>query len=116
MKSLTFGSAGVDWQERIDFPRMREERLARTKAAMKKHGLATLLLTKPDNMRYATSTKGIPGPVRYALVFAEHDPIMYEIGDTLEHSKIDCPWIKPETWRVSFSSWGGMPGQAAVLE
>jgi len=29
--------------------------------------------------------------MRYALVFAEHDPIMFEMGDILEQNKIPLP-------------------------
>lgn len=116
MKDVAFGVAGLDWQERIDFPRMRKERLSRTQAAMRKSNLAAALLTRGENIRYVTGVRGaefIPG-LRYALAFAEHDPIIYELGDTLSHHKLDCSWVKPENWRVSYCWLNGTPGPEAT--
>lgn len=114
---LAFGVAGTDWQERINFARMREERLAKTQAAMKKHGIAACLLTRPENIRYVTGVRGAPefAPLlRYALAFAKHDPIIYELGDTLTQNKVHCTWVKPENWRYSFCWLGGICGPEAT--
>ena len=114
---LAFGTGGVDWQERIDFGKMRRGRLAKGQAMMKKHGIAAAVLTRPENVRYMLGLRGAPefAPMlRYALVFADHDPIMYELGDILEQNKMHCPWIKPENWRFSFCWLGGNCGQEAA--
>ncbi len=50
MNKLAYGVGGTDWQERINFPRMRKERLAKTQALMKKYGIAASLLTRPENI------------------------------------------------------------------
>lgn len=101
MKSLIYGLGGVDWQQRIDFTRLRKERFERTQTILKKHGVAVCLLADDSNVRYATATKGIPAPLfRYALVFAEHDPIVYELGEVLQQNKINAPWIQEENWRL----------------
>jgi len=42
---LTFGTEFVDWQERINMSRMREERAARARQVMRKHGIAVMLVT-----------------------------------------------------------------------
>lgn len=117
-KSLPYGTAGTDWQERINFVRMRQERPAKFQSVMKKHGLAAVLLNRGDNIRYTTGVKGpvfMPG-LRYALVFAEHDPIIYELGDTLEQNRVNCPWIKPENWRFSYCWLTGIGGPGAVAD
>ena len=49
-------SAGVDWEQRIDFPRLRRERLERAQAALRESDLGALLLFDPNNIRYTTST------------------------------------------------------------
>jgi Xaa-Pro aminopeptidase len=116
---LAFGVGAADWQERIDFARMRQERLSKGQAMMKKHGVAVALLTRPENIRYMLGVRGAPefAPLmRYALVFAEHEPIMYELGDLLEQNKFHATWIKPENWRYSFCSLGGICGSAATAE
>jgi Xaa-Pro aminopeptidase len=116
---LAFGTGGTDWQERIDFAKMRRERLAKGQAAMKKQGVAAALLTRPENIRYMLGVRGAPefAPImRYALVFADHDPIMFEMGDILEQNRFHCPWIKPENWRYSSSWLGGCCGQEATAD
>ncbi len=46
----------VDWEQRIDFDRLRTDRLERTKAALEASDLGSLLLFDPNNLRYVTST------------------------------------------------------------
>ena len=46
----------VDWEQRIDFARLRQDRLARAKAALDASDLGALLLFDPNNIRYVTST------------------------------------------------------------
>ena len=53
------GPEAVDWSERINTARMREERLAKAKASLKKNGIAACLLMRPENIRYVTSTKAV---------------------------------------------------------
>ena len=55
---VTFGVSGADWTEGISFGRMREERLAKARAALKKNGLSACVLTRPENIRYATAHQG----------------------------------------------------------
>jgi len=119
MDKLAFGVGAADWQDRINVERMRRERLAKAQAAMKRHGVAACLLSRPDNIRYVTAVRGAPEFVpglRYALAFSEHDPIMYELGDTLELNRRHCPWIKPENWRFSYCWLGGIGGTEATQE
>jgi len=97
---LFWGSEAVDWDERINFARMREERLTKAKLAMKKNGIGTCLLARPENVRYVTSTKAVDyiDQLRYSLAFAEHDPILYEMPPGKLFG--GCPWIKPENLRL----------------
>ncbi len=98
---LTFGVSGADWTEGINFSRMREERLAKARAALKKHGIAACVLTRPENIRYATGGRGLDfiDQSRYTLVTEGHDPVLYESHGTLAGIH---PWIKPENIRQSF--------------
>ena len=100
MTGIAYGISGTDWQERINYPRMRQERLCKAQAAMKKHGIAACIVNRPDNIRYFTGVKGpeFAPALRYALGFAEHDPVVYELGDMLGHNRVHCTWIKPENW------------------
>jgi Xaa-Pro aminopeptidase len=112
---LTFGVSGADWTEGIIFSRMREERLARARAAFKKHGIAACVLTRPENIRYATSTRGLDfiDQSRYSLISADHDPVLYESHGTVAGIH---PWIKPENIRQSFHWANQAPGPDATWE
>jgi Xaa-Pro aminopeptidase len=118
MDKLAFGVGAVDFQARINYDRLRTERLAKTQAALKEAGLAAAILTRTENIRYTTALRGpfFAPQLRYALVFAEHDPIMYELGDILEGQKVHATWIKPENWRYAYCWLNGIPGAAAVQE
>ena len=98
---LTFGGGAKDWDEGINFSRMREERLAKARASLKKHGIAACVLTRPENIRYATGGKGLDfiDQTRYTLLTVDHDPILFEPHGTLAGVH---PWIKPENIRQAF--------------
>src|ERR1700694_1449200 len=50
------GRMHVDWEERVDFRRLHEYRLARTREAISKAGLGAILVFDMNNIRYITST------------------------------------------------------------
>jgi Xaa-Pro dipeptidase len=50
------GHTQVDFEERIDFRRLHDYRLARTRAALANSGLGALLCFDQHNIRYTTST------------------------------------------------------------
>ncbi len=56
MKINTYGTMGVDWEQRVDFERLRSERLARVKKLLKKSEIGSLLCFDMNNIRYITNT------------------------------------------------------------
>jgi Xaa-Pro aminopeptidase len=112
---LTFGVSGHDWSEGIIFGRMREGRLAKARAALKKHNIAACVLTRPENIRYATATRGLDfiDQSRYGLISADHEPVLYESHGTVAGVH---PWIKPENIRQSFHWANQAPGPEATWE
>src|SRR5665811_2569116 len=56
MALKTYGTMAVDWEQRIDFDRLRKERLARAKALLEKSEMGALLCFDMNNVRYLTST------------------------------------------------------------
>ena len=50
------GTMAVDWEQRVDFDRLRRERLARVKQALVKSEMGALLCFDMNNVRYITST------------------------------------------------------------
>ena len=99
----------------VDLDRMRKERLAKAKAAMKKSGLPAALLFRPENIRYVTSMKFVEfiERLRYCIAFAEHEPLIFEpFGKPLW----DAPWIDPSQQRLSLHWASQSPGEKAVYE
>ena len=113
---LSFGPSGVDWQERINFSRLREERAERVRFFMKKYNLPVLLLYAPENIRYATGKRSavFESNLVYVLFFAESDPILYEHADIGIHVKKNNPWFKAEDIRSAHTWMGGIVGPKAT--
>ena len=114
---LSYGAGMLDWQERINTARMREERADKLRTAMKKNGVAACLLEREDNIRYATGLPGdafMPG-LRYCLFFAEHEPVLWEHAGRYER-RDEWPWVKPENWRIARCWLGGVCGAEATAE
>ena len=96
-----FGQDGCDFQERINWARMREYRYGRLQWAMKKHGIPALLLNLGINIRYANGTwdydwKGNNGS-RYLLAFQDQPAYFFDtVGMDMEVTRMHCPWIPEE--------------------
>jgi len=117
----TFGYASLEWKEGINWPRVREWRLARAREAMSRHGLGAMLLMFDENVRYVTSTltpgwnRLKPG-LRYAILIEGEEPILYEQGDIGIHILKNSPWIPPANVRHSFSWIKGAAGGASAMQ
>ncbi|MBI4331117.1 MAG: aminopeptidase P family protein [Chloroflexi bacterium] len=112
---LTFGNTIADWQERINVARMREERAARARKIMRQHGIPALLAATSENIRYLTGLRGVGGGHgKYALFFAEDDPVMFEQAGWFRQMPDQAPWIRH--WRIARSWLGAVAGAEASRE
>jgi len=93
----TFGLMAVDWEERVDFERLRQDRLNRIKAALKKSELGSLLCFDMNNIRYITATHigtwAMDKLVRFSLLPQDDDPVLWDFGSAARHHQIYCPWL-----------------------
>lgn len=110
---------GVDWESRVDFARLRRQRLERTMARLEGSGLGSLLLFDMNNVRYTTSTHINPWArdklFRCALVMRGQDPILWDIGSAARQHQLFAPWLPKENWRAGLSSWrGGIPESVGI--
>jgi len=105
----TFGQDAVDWQSRVDFPRLREQRLQRTREAMRNAGVEALLLSLGDNIRYATGAfqghwKYAPA-IRYCVVTMDREPVLFELANIdFDNAVADQSWldVRPAiAWRMT---------------
>jgi Xaa-Pro aminopeptidase len=116
-----FGAVGMDWQQRINWDRMRTYRLERARERMKAHGLGALLLMYDENIRYVTGTltpgwcKLKPG-LRYALLCGDDAPVMFEQGDVGFQLERHSPWIPKENVKHAFPWIKGAAGPASIVQ
>jgi Xaa-Pro aminopeptidase len=94
-----YGFMSVDWEERIDFSRLRRERLAKAKAALEASDLDMLLVFRLEDVRYLTGLRTHNGPTtimsQAAVVLPRGgEPILYALDH--EHAKARMPWLNKE--------------------
>ena len=118
MGTANFGIAGLDWQQRVNWDRMRTYRTERARQHMKKHGLGAMLCMYDENVRYLTGTltpgwnRLKPG-LRYALLCGDGAPILFEQGDLGFQIERHSPWIPKENVRYSYAWIKGAAGPAS---
>ena len=97
MGPKTFGTMGVDWEERIDYERLRTERLARIKRLLAESELGALLCFDMANIRYITATHigtwAIDKLARFSLLPQNDEPILWDFGSAARHHQLYSPWL-----------------------
>ena len=113
------GHMGVDYEERVDFGRLRDYRIARARAALEDSGCGAFLLFDFYNIRYTTQTwiGGALGDkmIRYCLLMRDRDPILWDFGSAVRHHKLYSPWLPQENWRPGFLGFRGAVAPDAGL-
>jgi Xaa-Pro aminopeptidase len=93
----TFGTMAVDWEQRIDFDRLRRERLARVKELLAKSELGSVLCFDMNNVRYITATHigtwAQDKISRFTLLAQNDEPILWDFGSAAKHHQLNCPWL-----------------------
>ena len=93
----TYGSMAVDLEQRIDFDRLRRERLDRVKALLAKSEMGALLCFDMNNVRYITSTHigtwAQDKNSRFTLLAQNSEPILWDFGSAAKHHQLHCPWL-----------------------
>ena len=93
---------------------MRRLRVERAQMLMRKNGVPAILEANHQNIRYLTALKGFAYPMCRYVLFAEHDPVMYEHDGYYHQMPDQCPWIKE--WRPARSWLTGSPSEACAEE
>ena len=94
------GTMAVDFEQRVDFHRLREYRLARAMQALEATECGAFLLFDFYNIRYTTQT-WIGGALgdkmsRYALLTRDGSPHIWDFGSAAKHHKLFAPWLNPD--------------------
>ncbi len=107
------GRMQVDFEERVDFRRLHDYRLARTRKALAGSGLGAVLVFDQNNIRYISST--VIGEwardklIRYCLLTGNGDPYVWDFGSAARHHRLYCPWLPTNHWRA------GNPGMRGAI-
>src|SRR3954463_9594426 len=113
------GLMAVDFEERVNFRRLHDYRLARTRAALSGSGLGALLCFDQHNIRYTTST--VIGEwardklTRYSLLTGTGDPYIWDFGSAARHHKLYAPWLQADHCRAGLLGLRGATGGDITL-
>lgn len=111
MTLRTYGLMGVDWEERVNFDRLRRERLARVKKLLSESELGALLCFDMNNIRYITATHigtwAMDKFIRFTLLPQDDDPILWDFGSAAKHHDLFCPWLSDGRSRAGISTMRG---------
>jgi Xaa-Pro dipeptidase len=115
------GLMGVDWEERIDFARLRRERLAKAQEALAASAADMLFVFRTEDARYLTGYRHHLGPTPLlgnatVVLGAEAPPLLFTMD--YEHCRARMPWIAPEQLqpRANFREEVGIRKWAETVE
>ncbi len=98
MDSFARGTFNVDYEARIDWDRLRLERVEKTQRRMKAEGIDALLLWQDENVRYLTSQRAIMLQYRSVthygvLLGQEAGPVLLTSGGEIDRVREAMPWV-----------------------
>jgi Xaa-Pro dipeptidase len=118
------GIMAVDWEQRVDFDRMRAYKLDRLRATMDEHDLGALLLFETGNIRYVTNTHigywAFNKLERWALITRNGDPYIWDFGSAAKAHRLQQSWLDEDHSRGgntglqgAIAPTSGLPERAA---
>ena len=115
---MRYGTMGVDFEERVNFERLRKERLEKAKAALKTSDLGSLICYDFDNIRYITGThvgEWCRNKMnRYCILPKGAEPLLFDPAAPAK--KISCPWLANRIFPAVGSMRGAIPPEAKSVE
>jgi Xaa-Pro aminopeptidase len=113
------GRMNVDFEQRVDFARLRDYRLARALAALEASDLGALLVFDNNNIRYLTGVAigewTRDKLCRYALYTRTGELFLWDFGSAAVHHRMYCPWLKPDHCIASYTTMRGATAPEANL-
>ncbi len=105
------GTMSVDFEERVDFDRLRSHRLANARAALERSELGALLCFDMNNIRYITSTNigewARDKLMRFAVLPRGGEPVLWDFGSAAKAHRLHSPWLLPENSRAGMTGLRG---------
>ena len=97
MPLKSFGFNAVDWEQRVDFDKLRRDRLSRLRAELDRSDLGALLSFDFHNIRYMTATHigtwAMDKLIRFALLPRGGEPVVWDFGSAARHHVLYNPWL-----------------------
>jgi len=113
---MAFGTMGVDWEDRVDYARLRAERLGRIKASLAASEIGSLLLFDMANIRYVAAahigTWAMDKYSRFTLLPQGDDPIVWDLGSAAKHHELYCSWLRGRSHSGITTFHGAIPPEA----
>src|SRR5215469_10475741 len=113
------GRMNVDFEQRVDFARLRGYRLSRAMAALEASDLGALLVFDNNNIRYLTGVAigewTRDKLCRYALYTRTGQLHLWDRGSAAVHHRMYCPWLDPEHCIAAYSTMRGAAPPASNL-
>lgn len=98
MGAYARGTSAVDWEDRIDFDRLRRHRVASVQEALRSSDLDALLLWKDENVRYLTSLRaqliaGKMTSLNGVLLVKGAEPVLLCSGGEIDKASMGMSWL-----------------------
>ncbi len=113
------GRMAVDFEERVNFDRLRDYRIGRAKQALKASGLGAILCFDNNNIRYVTGS--VIGEwardkvCRYALFTSDAEPYLWDFGSAAAHHRLFAPWLETDRCKAGMLGLRGAVAPDAGL-
>src|SRR3954463_337694 len=109
----------VDWEQRIDFAKLRSDRLGRARASLSESPLGAVLLFDQNNIRYVSSTHigewARDKSARCLLLPRQGEPVLWDCGSAAKPHALYAPWLPETSWQAGVTSMrGAMPRETGM--
>jgi Xaa-Pro aminopeptidase len=115
---MTLGTMANDCEMRVDYGKLRSDRLRKANDQLKKDGLGALLCFDADAIRYITSTRLGDWTnnklARACLLAADKEPLLFEIGSAIPTKEALCPWMRGRIFPFTGSMRGTFPADVVT--
>jgi Xaa-Pro aminopeptidase len=118
---VDLGFIGVDWEQRIDFDRLRRERLRKAKDALRESEADVLFVFRTEDARYLTGYRHHLGPTPLLgnatiVLTPDSEPLLFTMD--YEHCRLRMPWLAESSIqpRANFREEVGIRKWAELLK
>lgn len=111
------GTNGVDFEDGVNYPRLRKERLERAKEQLKNHDLGAIICYDFDNIRYITGTtvgEWCRNKMnRYCILIEGQEPLLFDPATPSKRER--CSWISDRVFPAVGSMRGAIPEEVDMV-